>query len=176
MNKKILLLVEKYIDYTFDNRKLLILNLSTHIDTLNSLCIIHYSIRNKVSNKLYTILNNLNNCYNLCKSVYSDFDNIKLSNQLIEYFSSLTSDAFNFYMTYNNTNNLASEINVFFDDIDNNILQIMSVVGTKTISDLYPSIFCAIYLVLVVKLFISCNWTYCINSIGNLWIHRWITY
>ena len=136
MNKKILLLVEKYIDYTFDNRKLLILNLSTHIDTLNSLCIIHYSIRNKVSNKLYTILNNLNNCYNLCKSVYSDFDNIKLSNQLIEYFSSLTSDAFNFYMTYNNINNLASEINVFFDDIDNNILQIMSVVGTKAISDL----------------------------------------
>ena len=136
MNKKILLHVSDYIDYIYDTRKMIILNISIHNDELNTMCIIHHSIRNKISNKLHNCLNTLNKTLILCKTIYSNFTNLTFSEKDIEYLCSLSTNAFIYYMITVD-NKLTQELLKYFKDIDTNIFECMSSIGSKSIRDIF---------------------------------------
>ena len=129
----LLLMIKNLIRREYSMRADITTNICNHIDNLNRDNIIYHTNRNKMMNLLSSHVLALNTSYNQSLRSYKTIGYVPDDIEQI-FIDNLNFEGFYLYTSHNNV--LKSQIQDFFSSVDKNVLELMSMVGSKSIADL----------------------------------------
>lgn len=134
MNNNLYLIIKNFIKCEYSMRSDIITNLCKHIDNLNRENIIHYSIRNKLMSDTNNCILKLNTTYNDAIHTYKkiNYEPSAIERTLI---NTLNYESIMSYSVLQD-NLLKKIIAIYFENIDDDIYNIMKKIGSLKLEDL----------------------------------------
>lgn len=132
------LMIKNIIRREYSIRSDILSNMCSHVDNLNRDSIIHHTVRNKIMNEINNCVTKLNTAYNNSLPLYKKF-NYKPDPTEEHFIKNHDTENYYLYISIHN-NSLKCEIMIFFNNVDNDIKNIMGKIGSKYISDAFKLI------------------------------------
>lgn len=127
------LVIKNFIRSEYTLRSELLANICKHVDNMNRESLIYHTIRNKLMNKISTCINMLNTNYNNSLPLYKNIDYIP--NETEKYLFENGNFEAIMRMSICGDCKLRNKINEYFSNIDDEIYELLTAIGSKSITD-----------------------------------------